>query len=503
MAATKGNTKTAAVIGSGFGGLAAAIRLQSAGVDTVLYEARDKPGGRAYVYHDEGYTFDAGPTVVTAPHTLEELFELTDRKLEDYVELMEVGPMYRLIWSDGDRFDYVRDEDKMLEQIRQRSEADAKGYQRFFEYSKKVFDIGYTDLVDRPFLRFSDMLKVTPDLMKLRAERSVYKTVSKYVKDDHLRQAMSFHSLLVGGNPFQTSSIYTLIHFLERQWGVYFPRGGTHALVQALVKLFEELGGEIRLNTPVKHAKLSGNSSGNKHIITDHSGTEQTYDVVVSNADIHHTYEKIYADHPVARKRTKKLEKMDWSMSLFVLHFGTDIEYKDVAHHTILFGPRYKELLNEIFKGKNLPEDFSLYLHVPTVTDPQLAPKGCSAGYVLAPVPHLGRADVDLEEIAEEYADKIIEALEVELPNLSKHIVTRRHFTPKMFESELVAFQGSAFSVAPKLTQSAYFRPHNKDKKIPGLYFVGAGTHPGAGLPGVINSAKATTRLVMEDLTQN
>ena len=492
--------KTAAVIGSGFGGLAAAIRLQSAGISTVLYEARDKPGGRAYVYHDEGYTFDAGPTVVTAPHTLEELFELTDRKLEDYIELIEVGPMYRLIWSDGDRFDYVRDADKMLEQIRQRSESDAIGYQKFFKYSEKVFAKGYTDLVDRPFLRFSDMLKVTPDLMKLRAERSVYNTVSKYVKDEHLRQAMSFHSLLVGGNPFQTSSIYTLIHFLERQWGVFFPRGGTHALVRALVKLFEELGGEIRLETPVKEAVLT---EYNTHEITDDKGNVQTFDAVVSNADIHHTYKHIYGANKVAKKRAKKLEKMDWSMSLFVLHFGTDIEYKDVAHHTILFGPRYKELLDEIFKGAKLPEDFSLYLHVPTVTDSSLAPEGCSAGYVLAPVPHLGRADVDWDSMAEQYADKIIKALEVELPELSKHIVTRRHFTPTMFESELVAYKGSAFSVAPKLTQSAYFRPHNKDRKIPGLYFVGAGTHPGAGLPGVINSAKATVRLVVSDLIQH
>ncbi|MEC8541382.1 MAG: phytoene desaturase family protein, partial [Candidatus Thermoplasmatota archaeon] len=340
MAEPSNHGKSAAVIGSGFGGLAAAIRLQSAGVQTVLYEARDKPGGRAYVYHDDGYTFDAGPTVVTAPHTLEELFQLTNRKLEDYIELMEVAPMYRLIWSDGDRFDYTRDADKMLEQIRQRSEQDAKGYQKFFQYSEKVFDKGYTDLVDRPFLRFSDMLKVTPDLMKLRAERSVYKTVSKYVKDEHLRQAMSFHSLLVGGNPFQTSSIYTLIHFLERQWGVFFPRGGTHALVRALVKLFEELGGEIRLNSPVKQARLVNDNT--QHEITDNNGNHQTFDVVVSNADIHHTYQRIYGTNKIAKKRAKKLEKMDWSMSLFVLHFGTDIEYKDVAHHTILFGPRYK-----------------------------------------------------------------------------------------------------------------------------------------------------------------
>ena len=491
--------KKAAVIGSGFGGLGAAIRLQSAGIQTILYEARDLPGGRAYVYEDEGFTFDAGPTVITAPHTLTDLFELSGRKLEDYIGLKEVQPMYRLIWSDGDRFDYVRDEATMVKQIAERSKSDAEGYQKFFKYAEEVFAKGYTELADRPFRRFSDMVAVSPSLIRLRADRSVYKTVSKYVKDDHLRQALSFHSLLVGGNPFQTSSIYTLIHYLEREWGVFFPEGGTHALVRSLVKLFEELGGELRLSTPVKSVDLIKNGNSTMHRVTDDKGGEQDFDFVVSNADVHHTYKKIYASSKVAKKRAKKLEKMDWSMSLFVLYFGTDIAYDDVAHHTILFGPRYKGLLDEIFKGNALPEDFSLYLHVPTVTDKSLAPEGCSSAYVLAPVPHLGRADVDWDEIAEEYGDRIIEALEVEMPDLRNHIVTRRHITPKTFEKELAAFKGSAFSVAPKLTQSAYFRPSNEDSGIPGLYLVGAGTHPGAGLPGVLNSAKATVDLILQN----
>lgn len=491
--------KKAAVIGSGFGGLGAAIRLQSAGIQTILYEARDLPGGRAYVYEDEGFTFDAGPTVITAPHTLTDLFELSGRKLEDYIGLKEVQPMYRLIWSDGDRFDYVRDEATMVKQIAERSKSDAEGYQKFFKYAEEVFAKGYTELADRPFRRFSDMVAVSPSLIRLRADRSVYKTVSKYVKDDHLRQALSFHSLLVGGNPFQTSSIYTLIHYLEREWGVFFPEGGTHALVRSLVKLFEELGGELRLSTPVKSVDLIKNGNSTMHRVTDDKGGEQDFDFVVSNADVHHTYKKIYASSKVAKKRAKKLEKMDWSMSLFVLYFGTDIAYDDVAHHTILFGPRYKGLLDEIFKGNGLPEDFSLYLHVPTVTDKSLAPEGCSSAYVLAPVPHLGRADVDWDEIAEEYGDRIIEALEVEMPDLRNHIVTRRHITPKTFEKELAAFKGSAFSVAPKLTQSAYFRPSNEDSGIPGLYLVGAGTHPGAGLPGVLNSAKATVDLILQN----
>ena len=499
MPESKPLPKKAAVIGSGFGGLGAAIRLQSAGIQTVLYEARDLPGGRAYVYHDDGFTFDAGPTVITAPHTLTDLFELSGKKLDDYIELMEVQPMYRLIWSDGDRFDYVRDEETMVKQIAERSQSDAEGYQKFFEYAKKVFAKGYTELADRPFGRFSDMVAVSPSLIKLRADRSVYKTVAKYVKDDHLRQALSFHSLLVGGNPFQTSSIYTLIHYLEREWGVHFPKGGTHALVRTLVKLFEELGGELRLSTPVKSAELVTDDKENKHRITDGNGGVEEFDLVVSNADVHHTYKKLYSSSKVDKKRAKKLEKMDWSMSLFVLYFGTDIAYDDVAHHTILFGPRYKGLLDEIFKGNSLPDDFSLYLHVPTVTDKSLAPEGCSAAYVLAPVPHLGRADVDWDEIAEEYGDRIIEALEVEMPDLRNHIVTRRHITPKTFESELAAFKGSAFSVAPKLTQSAYFRPSNEDSGIPGLYLVGAGTHPGAGLPGVLNSAKATVDLILSN----
>ncbi|MEC7064545.1 MAG: phytoene desaturase [Candidatus Thermoplasmatota archaeon] len=494
------NTKRAAVVGSGFGGLGAAIRLQSAGIQTVLYEARDLPGGRAYVYEDEGFTFDAGPTVITAPHTLTDLFELSGRRLEDYIELMEVQPMYRLIWSDGDRFDYVRDEAAMVAQIAERSQRDADGYQRFFEYAKKVFKKGYTDLADRPFLKFSDMVAVSPSLIRLRADKSVYKTVAKYVNDDHLRQALSFHSLLVGGNPFQTSSIYTLIHFLEREWGVYFPKGGTHALVRTLVKLFEELGGELRLSTPVESVEVVNENGSTKHIISDGTGERESFDLVVSNADVHHTYDRLYASSTTAQKRARKLEKMDWSMSLFVLYFGTDIAYNDVAHHTILFGPRYKGLLDDIFKGSELPEDFSLYLHVPTVTDPSLAPEGCSAAYVLAPVPHLGRADIDWDEIAEAYGDRIIEALEVEMPDLRNHIATRRHITPKTFERELAAFKGSAFSVAPKLTQSAYFRPSNKDPNIPGLYLVGAGTHPGAGLPGVLNSAKATVDHILANM---
>lgn len=492
--------RRAAVIGSGFGGLAAAIRLQCAGFDTVIFEARDKPGGRAYVYEDQGFVFDGGPTVITAPHCLEELFELASRKLSDYVELIPVSPFYRLAWSDGDSFDYVGDTEQMAAQIRRRSPADAEGYLRFVDYSRRVFDKGYTELVAEPFLRFSDMVKVAPDLMRLRADRSVYGAVSRFVKDEHVRQALSFHSLLVGGNPFDTSSIYTLIHYLEKKWGVFFPRGGTGALVGALVTLFEELGGELRLDDPVHGIAVEQAKDHSVHVVASRRAPRERFDLVVSNADVHHTYATLYGGKESARRTAKRLARMDWSMSLFVLYFGTNRRYRDeVVHHTILFGPRYKELLHDIFRGHSLPDDFSLYLHAPTVTDESLAPPGCETFYVLSPVPHLGNAQIDWERVAPVYAERLLTYLEATLPDLRKHVVTKRWLTPQGFETDLRAFQGSAFSCAPTLTQSAWFRPHNRDPHIESLYIVGAGTHPGAGLPGVINSAKATARVILQD----
>lgn len=493
-------TKKAAVVGSGFGGLAVAIRLQTAGIQTTIYERADMPGGRAYVYHDDGFTFDAGPTVITAPHCLEELFSEAGRDMKDYIELLPVTPFYRLVWDDGDTFDYTGDAADMHAQIARRSPEDAAGYERFAAYAKRVFDKGYVDLAAQPFLRFTDMVKVAPELMKLRADRSVYNTVSRFVKDEHLRQALSFHTLLVGGNPFDTSSIYTLIHYLERHWGVYFPRGGTGALVRALVKLFEELGGKLVLNSPVEQIGLEGSGSQTLHAVRTPSGVEK-FDMVVSNADLHHTYDKLLAGVPAAKKTARKIAKLDWSMSLFVLYFGTDRQYrKDIAHHTVVFGPRYKDLLKDIFTGSELPDDFSLYLHAPTVTDPSMAPEGCDAFYVLSPVPHLGNAPLDWEKIAPEYADRILGSLEKLMPDLRKHVVTKRWRTPETFRDELGSFHGSAFSCAPKLTQSAWFRPHNRDKDIPGLYLVGAGTHPGAGVPGVVNSAKATASIILSDI---
>ncbi len=489
----------AAVIGSGFGGLAAAIRLQSMGFETVCFEQRDKAGGRAYVYNDSGFTFDAGPTVITAPHCIEELFEAAGQVMKDSIELLPVDPMYRLQWPDGAQFDYVSDEARLVDQIRRISPADVAGYHRFANYSHRVFKKGYEELGAVPFLNFRDMLRVAPELIKLRADRSVYAAVSGFIKDEHLRQAFSFHPLLVGGNPFSTSAIYTLIHWIERQWGVFFPRGGTGALVQGLVRLFESVGGELRLNAPVREIELEGSNRSAVHLVSTDGVHREKFDLVVSNADVHHTYSKLYGSSDAGRKTQRALERMQWSMSLFVMYFGTNRRWDNLAHHTILFGNRFKGLLKDIFQGNSLPKDFSLYLHAPTVTDPSLAPPGCEAFYVLSPVPHLGRANVDWGAVATEYGDSILASLEGHLPGLRDSIVTRRHFTPQEFQSELNAYQGSAFSVAPTLTQSAYFRPHNKSERIPGLYIVGSGTHPGAGVPGVINSAKATCSLIAQD----
>jgi phytoene desaturase len=491
----------AAVIGSGFGGLAAAIRLATAGMRVTVFEARDLPGGRAYVYKLDGHTFDAGPTVITAPHCLEELFAEAGRRLADYVELLPVTPFYRLCWTaDGATFDYDGDRDRMLAQIRARRPEDADGYLRFLDHARRVFEAGYVELAHTPFPRFTDMLRVAPRLASLRADRSVYRTVARYVEDEHLREALSFHSLLIGGNPYETSSIYTLIHHLERTWGVFFPRGGTGALVGALTRLLGELGGELRLSSPVTRVRVQDRGGRPRHLVTTARVADEEFDLVVSNADLHHTYAGLYAGEPDARPMVKRLERMDWSMSLYVLYFGTDRGYAEqIAHHTVVFGPRYRGLLDDIFHGRELADDFSLYLHAPHVTDPSLAPPGGGTFYVLSPVPHLGHAPLDWRAAGEAYGDRILAALERLLPELRRHVVVRRHFTPADFQHELGAYHGSAFSVAPRLLQSAYFRPHNKDDRIPGLYLVGAGTHPGAGVPGVINGAKATCREIAKD----
>lgn len=489
--------KTAAVIGAGFGGIALAIRLQSAGISTTLFEKRDKPGGRAYVYTDDGFTFDAGPTVITDPDCLEQLWELSGRKLSDYVTLMPITPFYQLCWEDGYRFDYANDQADIDRQIAAKSPEDVEGYRRFLSYSEDLYREGYEKLGTVPFLNFWSMIKVAPQLMRLESHRSVYSKVSQFIKDDQLRQAFSFHSLLVGGNPFQTSSIYGLIHALERKGGVWFAKGGTGALIAGMVKLFEDLGGVVHLNAEIDRIDVDGDRA--KALVLK-DGTRHAFDQIASNADVVHTYKHMMRGTKRGEANGKALENKRFSMSLFVIYFGLKTTHPELKHHMVLFGPRYRELISEIFGAEGLADDFSLYLHAPSVTDDSLAPPGSSAYYVLSPVPHLGTADIDWEVEGPKYRDRILKYLNDRyIPGLLDDLVTVRHFTPFDFRDELNAHLGSAFSVEPILTQSAWFRPHNRDDDISNLYIVGAGTHPGAGIPGVVGSAKATAGLMIED----
>lgn len=490
-------SKKAVVIGAGFGGIALAIRLQSAGFQTTLLEKRDKPGGRAYVYQDKGFTFDAGPTVITDPSALEELFALSGNKLADYVTLLPVDPLYRLEWEDGVSFNYTNDSDELNRQIAKLNPKDVDGYKRFLEYSRDLMEEGYIKLGAVPFLNFRSMIKAAPQLVRLEAWRSVYSKVSRFVEDEHLRQAFSFHSLLVGGNPFETSAIYALIHALEREWGVWFAKGGTGALVSGMLKLFTDLGGELHLNADVAQITTAGTRTTG---VTLADGTHFKADMVASNADVVHTYDKLLGHTARGRKEAASLKRKRFSMSLFVIYFGASKPFSDIQHHTVIFGPRYRDLIRDIFKGKDLADDFSLYLHAPTRTDPSLAPDGHGCFYVLSPVPHLGNADIDWDVEGPRYRDRILQYLDQHhMPGLMDSLVTTRHFTPNDFRDELNAHQGSAFSLEPILTQSAWFRSHNRDDKLDNLYIVGAGTHPGAGIPGVVGSAKATARLVLED----
>ncbi len=492
------STQPVTVIGAGFGGLATAIRLQSSGMPTVLLEQRDKPGGRAYVYEKDGFTFDAGPTVVTAPGCLEELFALSGRQMSDYIDMIPLDPMYRLRWGDGFQLDYSADMERMNEQIAQRNYADVDGYRRFLKYSEAVFNEGYVKLADKPFLDWWSMIKAGPQLAKLQAYRSVYSIVSSYIKDPHLRQAFSYHTLLVGGNPFTSSSIYALIHTLERRWGVWFPRGGTGALVQALARLFKDLGGDLRVSCPVERIETANGAV--QGVLTE-SGERIATRAVVSNADVMHTYAKLLSGEPRMDGMRRNLPRKKFSMSLFVVYFGLRRQHPELAHHTVLFGPRYRELLDDIFDRGVLADDFSIYLHAPSVSDPNLAPAGCSTYYALAPVPNMEKGNIDWPTVAPKFRDRILEFVEERyIPGLRSDLVTTHMFTPPDFASELGAHMGNAFSLQPTLTQSAYFRIHNRDPRITGLYFTGAGTHPGAGIPGVVNSAKATAGLMLNDL---
>ncbi len=482
----------AVVIGSGFGGLAAAIRLRAKGYEVDLLEMRDKPGGRAYVYEQDGFQFDAGPTIITAPFLIDELFALADGRTEDYVHIVPCRPFYRIVAHDGTAFDYTGNEAEIIEEIRRINPADIPGYRRFVAQSKAIFDRAFLDLADQPFSSVMDMIRVAPDLVRLRSHESVYRMVSRYVSHPFLRVVFSFHPLLVGGNPFQSSSIYSMIHYLERCWGVHFAMGGTGALVRALVRLLEEMGGRIRINARVEEILVEAGRAKGVRLA---SGEAVPADIVVSNGDVANTYRHQVASRWRRKWTDERLARMRYSMGLFLIYFGTDRTYPELAHHTIVLSERYQGLLDDIFRRKVLAKDFSLYLHAPTRTDPSLAPPGCECFYVLSPVPNL-RGQIDWEKEKGPYADAILASLEKICPDLRSHVITRRVMTPNDFVTELDAYAGSAFQFEPILTQSAWFRPHNVSEDVGGLFLVGAGTHPGAGVPGVLSSAKVLDRVI-------
>ncbi|HSM35941.1 MAG TPA: phytoene desaturase family protein [Longimicrobiales bacterium] len=480
------------VIGAGFGGLAAAVRLRALGHRVLVLEARDQAGGRAGVYRRDGYTFDAGPTVITAPYLLAELFELLGRDFAERVELVPVDPFYRILFHDGSTFDYVGEEDRLIENIRALSPRDVDGYRRLATRAREIFDVGYTQLADRPFLRFTDMIRILPDLVRLGGLRSVYSLVADHIEDDRLRRAFTFEPLLVGGHPFRASGIYLLIHWLERRWGVHFAKGGTAAIVEALVDLLEEVDVEVRLSTPVERIEVE---RGRAVAVHTEGGERVPCAFVVSNGDPSRTYRTMIPEADRGRNRDARVRRVQKSMSLFVGHFGVRRTYPDIAHHTIVLGERYRGLLDDIFRRRVLADDFSLYVHAPTRTDPSMAPPGNEAMYVLSPVPN-NRSGIDWDREGERYFDAILSELEERLlPGLRAHLDLRFHVTPDYFEHELRTDAGAAFGPEPILTQSAWFRYHNRSPDVDGLYFVGAGTHPGAGVPGVLNSARVLERI--------
>jgi phytoene desaturase len=486
------------IIGSGFGGLGAAVRLAARGHQVEIFEKRDMLGGRAYVYEINGFKFDGGPTVITAPFMFDDIFAAAGKRREDYVTFVPVDPFYRIFDHQGRVFSYNNDASFILKEIDKINPADKEGYQRFIQTTKPIFEKGFVELADKPFTKLGDMLKVAPDLIKLQSYKSVYSYVSQFVKDDFLRQIFSFHPLLVGGNPFDTTSIYAMIHYLEREWGVFYAMGGTGAIVQGLGKLFGELGGKVHLNTEVAEILTEGRKTTGIRL---KDGTVHTADIVISNADVAWTYMNLIPNQKRFWNKDIRYKNTRYSMSLFVIYFGTKRQYRDcgLAHHNIILSRRYKDLLDDIFTRKVLADDFSLYLHMPTLTDPSMSPEGMETFYVLAPVPHLGAKDIDWNKTGPVYKDRILNFLEANyLPDLRANIVAEHYIDPLHFQNTLNSYKGAAFSVEPVLTQSAWFRPHNRSEDFDNLYFVGAGTHPGAGLPGVLSSSIIVENLIQE-----
>lgn len=486
------------VIGSGFGGLSAAIRLQGQGHQVTIVEKRDKLGGRAYVYEQDGFKFDGGPTIITAPWLIDEIFAAGGKKTEDYVNLVKIDPFYNIRWEDGTVFHYNDDRERLFDEIRKISPQGVEGYKRLSKDLGEIYRVGF-ELIDQPFTKVWDMVKVVPEMIKLRSDKSVYKFASKYFENEKLREAFSFHPLLIGGNPFTATSIYSMIHELEQKFGVWFAMGGTGALVKGFGECFMDIGGEVFLEAEVTEITID-EKSGRANGVKMASGETLEADAVVANSDVARTYLDLVPKKYRKKYTDEKVKKMTYSMSLFVIYFGTDKKYENMAHHEIILGNRYKGLLDEIFVDKTLADDFSLYLHRPTATDPSLAPEGCDCWYVLSPVPNL-EGKIDWKTAAEPYKQKIYEYLEKHyMPDLREHIISETHIDPLHFQDTLNSYLGNAFGVEPTLFQSAWLRPHNVSEDIPNLYLVGAGTHPGAGLPGVMSSGKIVGNMIGKNM---
>jgi len=487
-----GSTRHAIVIGSGFGGLAAAIRLSARGWHVTVLEKLDAPGGRAYVHRQDGYTFDAGPTIITAPFLFEELWALCGKRFADDVDLRLVSPFYRIRFADGSHFDYSGDPAAMRAEVARFSAADVAGYDRFLVEAEACYRLGFEGLGAKAFDSFSDLLAAVPAMMKMRAWRTLYGMVARHIRDPKLRMVFTLQSLLIGGNPFGVTCVYSLIASLERRWGVHYAMGGTGAIVAAMVRLLQERGVELRLNAEVKKIDCERAGSRSRTTgVTLADGSRLAADLVVSNADTAWTYKHLVDAQHRRHWSDRKIDGGRYSMSLFVWYFGTTRQYPEIPHHLMVLGPRYEGLLADIFHKHKLADDFSLYLHRPTATDPAMAPAGCDAFYVLAPVPHLD-SGTDWPTQAEPYRKAIEQVLEQSvMPGLHECIATSRVTTPLDFRDRLLSLKGAAFGLEPHLLQSAWFRPHNRSEDIDGLYMVGASTHPGAGVPGVLSSAKA------------
>ncbi len=488
--------KTALVIGSGFGGLAVANRLQAAGMQVTILEKRALIGGRAYQLKDAGYTFDMGPSLITAPAIIDAVFQAAGQRLEDYLDLIPLDPFYRIYFHDGTYLDYNGDPEEMKAQMRRFNADDADRYDAFMEAIKPVYDTVITDrLGARPFDTVRSMVDFVPRAMRLKAYLPVSAYARRYFKDFRHHFMFSFHPLFIGGHPFRSPSVYIMIPYLEREEGVWFTKGGMYSLVEAFGKLFIDQGGHIETNAEVSSIVVENG----KAVGAIANGTRYDADLVISNADVGHTYRHLIAPEHRRTWTDKKVDNLDYSMSCFLLYLGVRKQYPQLEHHTLILAERYKGLIDDIFGHAPLPDDFSMYLHVPTRTDPDMAPPGCESMYVLIPVSNL-RSETDWNETTEPFTEKVLDFLEAwGLDDLRAHTEVLHAFTPLDFERELNAYAGNAFAIEPKLTQTAYFRPHNGSEDVDGLYFVGGGTHPGAGVPGVLLSAEATEYTIRRD----